>query len=96
VEIRTESQLHPVADEVSATAVVRPILHGVLYALKQSVVAEVGGIQNVKLFMLPRLHRAGDGDTGICFEYAVHDAVRRGDPAVGGTRASRASRALAG
>ncbi|MCR3746906.1 hypothetical protein LX88_000844 [Lentzea californiensis] len=32
--------------------------------------------------MLPRLRRPGDGDTGICFEYAVHDAVSRGDAAV--------------
>ncbi len=29
--------------------------------------------------MLPRLYRPGDGDCGICFEYAVHDAIRRGD-----------------
>jgi hypothetical protein len=33
----------------------------------------------VKLMMLPRLCRPGDGDYGICFEYAVHDAMRRGD-----------------
>ena len=32
--------------------------------------------------MLPRLRRPGDGDCGICFEYAVHDAVRRQDPMV--------------
>lgn len=32
--------------------------------------------------MLPRLYRPGDGDCGICFEYAVHDAVRRHDPSV--------------
>lgn len=29
--------------------------------------------------MLPRLYRPGDGDCGICFEYAVHDAVMRRD-----------------
>ena len=28
------------------------------------------------LLMLPRLYRRGDGDTGLCFEYAVHSAVR--------------------
>jgi hypothetical protein len=32
--------------------------------------------------MLPRLYRPGDGDCGICFEYAVHDAIRRGDPLI--------------
>lgn len=68
------------ADEVSAiTAVVRPILQGILYSLKGDVVAEAGGHDSIKLFMLPRYHRAGDGDTGICFEYAVHDAVTRGE-----------------
>jgi hypothetical protein len=29
--------------------------------------------------MLPRLYRAGDGDCGICFEYAVHEAISRLD-----------------
>jgi len=78
MEIRTEQQLHAVADEVSAiTAVVRPILSGVLLSLKADVVSEVGGREGVKLKMLPRLRRPGDGDTGICFEYAAHDAIRR-------------------
>lgn len=83
MEIRVEEQLNPVADEVSAiTAVVGPILLGVLYSLKADVVEEVGARTGVKLKMLPRLRRPGDGDTGICFEYAVHDAVRRGEPGV--------------
>jgi len=50
-----------------------------LFALKEDVVAEVGGYENVKIKMLPRLYRAGDGDCGICFEYAVHEAMNRGD-----------------
>jgi hypothetical protein len=80
VEIRSEEQQNPIADEVSAiTAVVRPILAGVLYSLKADVVGEAGGREGVKLKMLPRLRRPGDGDTGICFEYAVHDALRRHD-----------------
>lgn len=32
--------------------------------------------------MLPRLYRAGDGDIGICFEYAVHEALNAGDARV--------------
>ena len=28
------------------------------------------------------MYRPGDGDIGICFEYAVHDAVKRGEPSV--------------
>lgn len=80
IEIRSENQLNPVGDEVSALiAVIRPILQGLLFALKQEVVAEVGGFNNVKLLMLPRMYRAGDGDIGICFEYAVHDAIKRGE-----------------
>jgi hypothetical protein len=83
LEIRREKQLNPVGDDVLAlTAVVRPILTGVLSALKADVVAEAGGHDNVKLKMLPRLYRPGDGDVGICFEYAVHEAMNNGDARV--------------
>lgn len=80
INVRVEQQLNEVSDEVSAIiAVIRPILYGLLHALKRDVVDEVGGYPQVKLFMLPRLYRPGDGDCGICFEYAVHDAIRRGE-----------------
>src|SRR5262249_41136448 len=80
MRIHQERQLNPVADEVLAlTAVVRPILRGVLFAIKQDIVAELGGYEGIKLKLLPRAYRAGDGDCGICFEYAVHDAMKRGD-----------------
>ncbi|SFM57296.1 hypothetical protein SAMN05421721_1111 [Ectothiorhodospira mobilis] len=78
-----EYQQSPVADPYSALiAIIRPIINGLLYSIKQAVVAEVGGYENVKLMMLPRLRREGDGDIGICFEYAVHDAIRRRDALV--------------
>lgn len=81
--IRSEIQRNAVASEVAALiAVVRPILEGLLYSLKADVTTEAGGLAGVKLKMLPRLYRPGDGDCGICFEYAVHDAVMRGDPDV--------------
>lgn len=32
--------------------------------------------------MLGRLRAEGDGDTGIAFDYAIHDAVRSGNPIV--------------
>lgn len=64
------------------TAVVRPILAGLLYTLKADVAAEVGGHEAVKLKILPRLYRPGDRDCGICFEYAVHDAMNRGEDSV--------------
>lgn len=83
IDLRIESQQNPVADEVSALiAVVRPILNGLLFSLKQDVANEVGGYKNVKLKLLPRLRLQGDGDVGICYEYAVHDAVRRNDPLI--------------
>jgi len=83
MQLRFQFQQNTVADEVAAvTAVVRPILEGTLYALKGDVVREIGGYDQVKLKMLPRLYRPGDGDCGLCFEYAVHDALNRGEPAV--------------
>ncbi len=83
MEIRSETQLNPVADEVAAiTAVVRPILHGILFALKEEAVEDAGGRESLLLRQLPRVRRPGDGDCGICFEYAVHDALNRNEPAV--------------
>jgi len=80
MQLSLEFQRRLVEDEVSAiTAVVRPILAGVLYALKKEVAKEAGGIATLKLFMLGRLRRPGDGDVGICFEYAVHDAILEGN-----------------
>jgi hypothetical protein len=83
MQLRFEFQQNVVMDEVSAiTAVVRPILLGILYGLKGEVIAESGGHTGLKLFMLARLRRPGDGDVGICFEYAVHDALMRQDPRI--------------
>ncbi|MGD0786944.1 MAG: hypothetical protein ABR898_03095 [Terracidiphilus sp.] len=83
MQLRLQFQQNQVADEVSAiTAVTRPILEGLLFALKQDVVDAVGGYKNVPLKLLPRLYRPGDRDCGICFEYAVHDALSSGIPSV--------------
>lgn len=83
LQLRLQYQDNRVEDEVSAiTAVVRPILEGLLYALKADVVAEVGEYSDVKLKILPRLYRQGAGDCGICFEYAVHEALTRGESSV--------------
>ena len=83
LQLRIESQRSEVADEVSAlTAVVRPILEGTLFALKGDIVAKVGVHHAVTLDMLARLYRPGDGDCGLCFEWAVHDAMNRRDPLV--------------
>jgi hypothetical protein len=84
MQLRLQFQRNAVADEVSAlTAIVCPILEGLLYGLKNSVVeSSVGSHDKVTLELLARLYRPGDGDCGICFEYAVHDALNRKDPKV--------------
>ena len=83
LSLRLEQQIRPVADEVSAlTAVVRPILEGILYSLKRDIVEQLGGYEGVTLEMLARVYRAGNGDCGLCFEYAVHDALNRAEPSV--------------
>ena len=47
INIQVEQQQGRVADEVSALiAVIRPILHGLLFAIKNDVVNETGGIHN--------------------------------------------------
>jgi len=83
VQLKFQFQEKPVADEVSAiTAVIRPILEGTLYALKGEVANVEGGYDKILLHMLGRLRRPGDGDVGICFEYAVHDAITQQNPMV--------------
>ena len=83
LQLRLETQRNPVADEVAAiTAVVRPILAGTLFTLRNDLVERVGGLAAITLDLLSRLYRQGDGDCGICFEYAVHDAVQRREPSV--------------
>jgi hypothetical protein len=83
LSLQLEIQEVPVADEVSAiTAITRPILFGFLHGLKGEVVKEAGGPDKIKLFMLARVRRPGDGDIGVCFEYAVHDALRNRNPMV--------------
>jgi hypothetical protein len=83
MQLRLQFQQNPVADEVSAiTAVVRPILEGILYALKGEHVADAGGHDQIRLRTLARLYKQADRDCGICFEYAVHDALSRREPSV--------------
>jgi len=83
LQLRLETQSNPVADPVSAlTAVVRPILLGTVYALKRDIVQEMGDYAGIKLKLLPRSYRRGDGDCGLCFEYAVHDALNKRDSSV--------------
>jgi hypothetical protein len=78
-----ETQQNPVGSEVLARiAIVRPILMALLTGIKQEVLNELGGMENMKLLMLPKAYREGCGDIGFCFEWAIHDAIRRQDPMV--------------
>lgn len=83
MKLLIETQQNPVGSEVLARiAIVRPILTALLTGIKKEVLDELGGLENMKLFMLPRAYRDGSGDVGFCFEWAVHDAIRRKDPMV--------------
>jgi hypothetical protein len=80
MKVFVEKQLNAINSEVTAlVSVVRPILTGILYGIKEDVANELNGYENIKLKMLPRLYRPGDGDVGVSFEWAVHDAIRRHD-----------------
>lgn len=83
INISQYKQINLVCSEVEALyAVVAPILKGILYSLKRDLVEQVGGYNNITLSLLSRLYKEGDGDCGICFEYAVHDAITNGNPDV--------------
>lgn len=65
-----------VADPVMAKyAMVVPVLEAMLYSLSAERIARLGGYDRITLWDLAREFREGDGDAGICFEYAVHQAV---------------------
>jgi hypothetical protein len=76
MEIREGRQSNPVADEVGA------LVAGVLQSISEEVVNTVGERGRLPLRMLGRLRKRGDGDCGIAFEYAVHDAVISAEPVV--------------
>jgi hypothetical protein len=84
MEIREERQAASVADVVEALiAVTRPIILGVLYSIGAEYLSGYDGDHGrVPLKMLGRLRKESDGDTGIAFEYAIHDAVLTSDPVV--------------
>lgn len=83
MDLRKELQRNPVADEVQALiAVVIPILRGVLFAIKAEALQDAGGLDAIRLRQIPRAYRPGDGDCGISFEYAVHDAITGNNPLI--------------
>ena len=63
-------------------SVIHPILTGLALSLKQDIVESVGGYEKISLEVFTRLYEPGDCDCGICFEYAVHDAIVNSNPDV--------------
>lgn len=83
MQLIKEKQVSPIESEVLARiSIIRPILTSLLIGIKQDVLDELGGIDKVKLKVLPRAYRPGAGDIGFCFEWAIHDAIRRQEPNV--------------
>jgi hypothetical protein len=83
MHVREDRQSNPVVDEVGAlVAVIRPVIAGVLQSISEEVVSTFGERERLPLRMLGRLRKRGDGDCGIAFEYAVHDAVISAEPIV--------------
>lgn len=80
MKLQVEAQQSPIADEARARiALVLPVFKGILFALQRGRVERLGGHARITLADLGREYREGDGDCGICFEYAVHEALNRED-----------------
>jgi hypothetical protein len=83
VEIREERQASPVEEPVSALiAVTRPIITGLVQSLSAEIVGAWASRDLIPLHYVGRLWKKGDGDMGIAFEYAIHEAVQRRHPVV--------------
>ncbi len=81
MKLQTENQRAPVSDAArSRIALALPVLKGMLFALQRDRVERLGGYEKITLSDLGREYREGSGDCGICFEYAVHDALLAKDP----------------
>lgn len=83
MRIMQSLQTDDVADPVMAKyAMVVPVLEATLYSLQVSRVERLGGYDAITLHDLAREFREGSGDAGICFEYAVHEAIATQNPLI--------------
>lgn len=83
MRILVSAQNEDVADPVGAKfAMVVPVIEATLFALNTERIARLGGLPNWTLADLAREYREGSGDAGICFEYAIHDAIARQEPLI--------------
>ena len=70
-------------EALAIDAVIGPILQGILYSLKRDMLKDFGlTYETITLAQLARVYREGSGDSGICFEYAVHNAIVNGEQTV--------------
>lgn len=76
-------QLEGLADPVrSKFAMVVPVLEATLFSMNRKRVERLGGYDAMTLWDLAREGREGAGDAGICFEWAVHEAIASQHPLV--------------
>lgn len=76
-------QASELADPVRAKfAMVVPILEATLYSMNRERSERLGGYEKMTLWDLAREGREGSGDAGICFEWAVHEAIASGHPMI--------------
>lgn len=76
-------QSNEIGDQVrSKFAMIVPILNGMLNSTKASIIQQVGGKSSITFEMFCRVYNEHPGDYGICFEYALHDSIRRRDSSV--------------
>jgi hypothetical protein len=80
VKLQIEAQKSPITDQARARiGIALPILKGILFSLKRDRVSRLGGYEKITIEDLAREYREGAGDCGICFEYAVHEAIKNKD-----------------
>lgn len=83
IELSKCKQTNQVHSEFEALfSVIYPILYGLVSTLNKETVSEVGGYEKISLGLFTKLYQPGDGDCGICFEYAVHNAITNKDDEV--------------
>ena len=76
IELAKCKQTNQVNSEFEALfSVIYPILYGLVSTLNKETVSEIGGYNKISLGLFTKLYQPGDGDCGICFEYAVHNAI---------------------
>jgi hypothetical protein len=83
MRLLVSSQESEIADPVrSKFAMIVPVIEATLFALNKDRIVRLGGLRDWTLSDLAREYREGSGDAGICFEYAVHQAIATRDPLI--------------